>query len=111
MGGIADPALRARLLEFLDGDEAAYPRLLEQQFPRIAAKVVELWGTAEFDHYLEGLMVSDRPDRQGFPPDVAMEIFRLSMVHGALGLSSKISGTGWAGIDDGELYRKSMNRG
>ena len=56
-------------------------------------------------------MVSDRPDRQGFTPDVAMEIFRLSMVHGALGLSSKISGTGWAGIDDGELYRKSMNRG
>ncbi len=111
MGGVVDPALRAKLLEILGENAKVYPELIEQQFPRILGRIVELWGTAELDHYLESLMVSDRPDRQGFHPDVAMEIFRLSMIHGALGLSSKISGTGWAGIDDGELYKKSMSRG
>lgn len=110
MGGFVNPELRSRLLDHLSGDESLYPVRLEQQFPRILERVVDLWGTSDLDYYLESLMISDRPDRQGFQPDVAMEIFRLSVAHGALGLTSKISGTGWAGIDDGELFRKSVKR-
>lgn len=111
MGGTTNPNLRATLLDHLSGDRSLYPARLEQQFPRILDRIVGMWGTSDLDYYLESLMISDRTDRQGFPHDIAMEIFRLSVAHGALGLSSKVSGTGWAGIDDGEFFRKSIKHG
>ncbi len=79
------PALRAELLAHLGSHADVYPVHLEQGFPRILAKIVALWGKPSLEDFLSGLMVSDRPGRQGFPPDVAMEIFRLSMLHGTLG--------------------------
>ncbi len=103
-------ALKASLVQQLGDEAAIYPVRIEQRFPRILARIVDLWGTSACDNYLQSLMVSDRTDRQGFPADVATEIFRLSMAHGALGLSSQTSASGWAGLDDGELYKKSINR-
>ncbi|QKV56524.1 MAG: hypothetical protein HT580_04165 [Dechloromonas sp.] len=38
------PALRARLLVLLGADAGAYPRHLEQRFPRILDRIVALWG-------------------------------------------------------------------
>ncbi|MGC1519161.1 MAG: hypothetical protein WA787_10375, partial [Azonexus sp.] len=82
---------------------------LEQGFPRILAKIVALWGKPSLEDFLSGLMVSDRPGRQGFPPDVAMEIFRLSMLHGTLGFDTQqASGTGWSGIEDAELFKHGV---
>ena len=103
------PALRAALLAYLGAHADVYPVHLEQGFPRILAKVVELWGQPALEDFLSGLMVSDRPGRQGFPPDVAMEIFRLSMVHGSLGLTpQQAAGTGWSGIEDAELFKHGV---
>lgn len=113
MGGDGDfdvPALKAKLLGCLGSDAHVYPARLERDFPRILARIVELWGRAELDAYLQGLMVSDRTDRQGFPPEVAMELFRLATVHGALGLAPDAGGTGWAGLEDAELYKKSVQK-
>jgi hypothetical protein len=105
------PALKSKLLEALGGDASAYPVAIEQKFPRIFAKIVNLWGRAGLDALLDDLMVSDRPGRQGFPDDVAREIFRLSMVHGALGLTKQRGAFGWSGIDDPELYKKEFTKG
>lgn len=99
------PSLRRRLRQQLAENASAYPSQLEQRFPQILARVVELWGTADLDHYLNSLMVADRADRQGFPADAAREIFRLSLIHGALGLAPKTSGTGWMGAGDVEIER------
>ena len=104
------PVLRERLLGLLAGNEKSYPKHLEARFPRILKQVVELWGRPEADAYFNELMVSDRHDRQGFPSDVAMEIFQLSTVHAALHLSDQASGTGWAGIQDPEQFRKALTR-
>lgn len=104
------PALRAQLLQLLGEDAAAYPARLEASFPRILKKIVELWGRAELDAYLDELMVSERPGRHGFPADVAMEIFRLSNAHARLHLSDGSSGTGWAGIQDPDLFRKALDK-
>jgi len=98
----------ASLHEMLGKDDALYPRLIESRFPRILEKIASLWGKPELDAYLNELMVSDRHDRQGFPDDVAMEIFHLSTIHAAKGLSVTHVGTGWAGIQDAELYRKAL---
>ncbi len=101
------PALKAKLLESLGPESGIYPVLIEQQFPRILARVAGLWGKAGLDAYLAGLMVTDRPGRQGFPHDVALEIFRLATAHGALGLTPKDSpGTAWDWVDDPELFKR-----
>lgn len=98
--------LRDRLLDFLGTDYKAYPVQLEKQFPRILSNLVKLWGTPAFDAYLSGLIVSDRPDRKGFPPEIAVELFHLSSVYDSHSGKKVASGTGWATLDEGDLYKK-----
>jgi hypothetical protein len=101
------PALKAKLLELLGPESGIYPALIEQQFPRILARVVALWGKAGLDAYLADLMVTDRPGRRGFQHDVALEIFRLATLHSTFGLTPKDSlGTAWDWIDDPELFKR-----
>ncbi|KAB2928706.1 MAG: hypothetical protein F9K30_00695 [Dechloromonas sp.] len=103
-------ALHQRFVELLGADARHYPARLEAAFPRILAKVVMLWGSPALDAYLNELMVSERHDRQGFPDDVAMEIFHLSNIHAGLHLSDASTGTGWAGIQDPEVFRKTLQK-
>ncbi len=85
------PALRAKMLALLGERAKDYPEELERRFPRILAKLVEVWGKPAADTYLDSLMVSDRPSRQGFPFEVASEILRLSMVHSTLDVQKPVS--------------------
>ncbi len=110
--GSADVAAwRDQLKALLGKDERHYPGRLEAAFPRILGKIVGLWGKPELDAYFNELMVTERSDRQGFPGDVAMEIFHLSNIHADLHLSEGGSGTGWTGIDDAEVFRKALQKG
>lgn len=94
------------------GDKAdVFPMQLEQRFPRIFARITELWGRPALDSYLDDLLLCDRDGRQGFPPDIAMELFRLTSAHDALGLSAKKSPTGWAAADDSVMDKKASKRG
>jgi ankyrin repeat protein len=70
-----------RLLRILGGETKFYPYLLESKYPRILAQIMMLWDEPGMSDYFMELMVSDREDRSGFPPDVAAEIIRLSLVH------------------------------
>jgi len=74
---IMDP----RLLKILDNREQNYPHALERQYPRVLSKIMELWDSADIDAYFLDLMVSSRPNRQGFPQQVASDIMSLSRVH------------------------------
>jgi hypothetical protein len=103
--------LAASLHVLLGKDDSLYPIQIESRFPRILENIVSLWGKPEMDAYFDELMVPDRHERQGFPDDVAMEIFHLSTIHAAKGLSATHVGTGWAGIQDAELYRKALRKG
>ena len=105
------PAIKAKLLAKMGEHAGDYPVNIEQRVPHILARIAELWGTAELDSYLDVLMLPDRQDRAGFAPEVAMEIFRLTTVHGALGLAPKTISTGWAGIEEGALDKKTFIKG
>lgn len=71
--------MNPRLLNLLNGNEDIYPHLLEAKFPRVFNKLLELWQTPHIESYLQDLMVDKRAgDRQGFPPEAASEIIRLS---------------------------------
>ena len=103
-------AVRADLLLKMGEGAKAYPAQLELRFPRILARIAEQWGTPELDAYLDGLMLTERHDRQGFPPEVAMEIFRLAAVHGALNPESKRMASGWAAVDDATLETRAKDK-
>jgi ankyrin repeat protein len=71
--------MNPRLFKLLNRREDIYPYLLEEKFPRVFNKLLELWDTEHIDVFLQDLMMDNRAgNRQGFPPDAAMEIIRLS---------------------------------
>ncbi|MGH8864974.1 MAG: hypothetical protein ACREVZ_10095, partial [Burkholderiales bacterium] len=50
-------------------------------FPRIHQTLLALWGTGPGETYLDGLIMDDRGNRQGFPPDVLRALLVLQRVH------------------------------
>jgi ankyrin repeat protein len=59
-----------------------YPRKLAEGFPHVAHRIAELWDDKDaLGDYFTELMVSKRPNRRGFPPDVGAEIVYLSMAY------------------------------
>ena len=107
------PSLKEKMLLHLGPNAKAYPIHIEQKFPHILAKLVQLWGKPEANHYLDSLMVTDRPGRQGFPADAAGEIFRLSMIHGSLEQALEDEESGWASstnVEVSDFFRRRSNR-
>ncbi len=60
-------------------DEAV--ALLKSLFPRIHQNLVTIWGTGPGEAYLDGLIMDDRGNRKGFPPDVMRALLVLQRVH------------------------------
>lgn len=86
--------MNPRLLNILDNREQNYPHALEQQYPRVLDRIMELWDSTDIDAYFTDLMVSNRPDRKGFPPQVASDIMYLSSVHGRQHVREEVSHLG-----------------
>jgi len=97
--------LREGMLKHLNGAAESYPQCIEKKFPHVLAMMVKLWGTTAMDAYLTSLMVTNRPNRVGFPADAATEIFRLSLLHGALEVTKSAKTTGWSSVSDGEISK------
>ncbi len=76
------------MLELLGDYEDKYPFALERDFPHVFERLLQLWGSDEMHTYLDELMMSKRPGRQGFPDTVATEIWELSSVYARLHPSS-----------------------
>lgn len=54
---------------------------VKMKFPRIHQSIVSLWGTAQGEAFLDGLIVDERGGRQGFPPDAMQALLLLQRVH------------------------------
>jgi hypothetical protein len=51
------------------------PVHLPQQFPRIANRIAAVWRSPlRCEMYLKSLLLNERPSRQGFPAEVALEL-------------------------------------
>lgn len=71
----------------LEGEfHGKYPHQLVARFPHVARKIEAMWSDAEAtaDYFTE-LMIPSRPNRQGFPPEVAAEIMSLSVAYDRIG--------------------------
>ena len=74
--------MNENILKVLNNNADYYPHNLEKQFPLILNKIIIMWDSPEFDSYLNKFMVDKRDHaRHGFPPEVASDILRLSMLH------------------------------
>jgi ankyrin repeat protein len=73
--------MNEKLMDHLRGFENHYPYKLEEKFARIADRISELWYTAQIDGYFSELLIDARGNRAGFPPEIAREIFLLSITH------------------------------
>lgn len=74
--------MNENLVRLLEDYTDRYPHALERRFNRILEKVVELWGTPALDAYFDELLVVKRGMvREGFPPEVASDIFSLSLAY------------------------------
>ena len=81
--------MNERLLRILGGEEKFYPHGLESKYPRIFEKIMMLWDKPGMSDYFLELMVPKRGDRAGFPPEIAAEIVRLSLVHASSHTANK----------------------
>lgn len=69
--------------------------VLEARFPHVASAIQLLWGNPEMDTYFSKLVVDDRGNREGFPPEVMSDLKFLAALHqaayrfGAKALNSK----------------------
>ena len=72
--------LREKFMRMLGTKAPSYPHAVEQQFPRILAKLIEVWDTPERSKYLDELTFSSRAGRAGFHGAVANELFSLSTI-------------------------------
>ena len=61
--------------------EEAYAIINEHGFSRITEKIVLMWGDPLLGKYLDSLLISDRQNRQGFPPDVGRALLFIHSAH------------------------------
>jgi hypothetical protein len=73
--------MNQKMVELLGEYADKYPKVLEEFFPHVFDKLIELWGKDEMHAYLDELMMSNRPDRKGFPDAAAAEVWEISSVY------------------------------
>ncbi|MDD5297081.1 MAG: ankyrin repeat domain-containing protein [Rhodocyclaceae bacterium] len=86
------------LLSYFSGYEDKYPRRLAECFPHVIKRMEEQWNDTEaMMEYFTDLMIPARPNRKGFAPDIAAEIFTLSVAYDAIRENNAVKNTDlWA---------------
>ncbi|MBI3716758.1 MAG: hypothetical protein HY255_12270 [Betaproteobacteria bacterium] len=54
---------------------------IEQLAPHLIPRITAAWGTWRLHSFLSRVTMMDRPEREGFPPEVAMELFTLFLLN------------------------------
>lgn len=72
---------RETVLQTLKCSPNLYPQILEERFPHVLDKIVQLWGTTDCEFYLADLLSPSysggRYFRRGFPLEAWKEILLL----------------------------------
>jgi hypothetical protein len=58
--------------------------LIQKQFPKVAEKIVLMWGTPGLQDYLNKTIFDERGGRQGFPMPIVSALMRLHEYHSTL---------------------------
>jgi hypothetical protein len=77
----------------LSSDVAPEISLIQERFPKIGEKIVQLWGTAGLQEYLSKTIFDERGGRQGFPMPIVTALMRIYEYHGTLIPQVKVTDT------------------
>lgn len=69
-----------------------------EDYPRICARIQQLWGSPECEGYINNLVIDTRGNRKGFPPAVMEELLYLGRLARALVILS-VNGDLWDTFD------------
>lgn len=94
-----------KLMQMLGEGSGLYPRLAEVKYPRVVEKISILWGTVGMSRYFTEILFDDRGDREGFPPEVMMELFALSNYHESTRPSRSALESAWENSEGDRLDR------
>ncbi len=77
---------RDTVLQVLNCNPSQYPQMLEERFPHVLEKIVQLWNTPEVEPYFNDLLQPSgrgggRMNRDGFPEQAWQEIFKLKALY------------------------------
>ncbi len=101
--------MNEQLQTYLKGLEDKYPHELEAKFPRIVDNIVAVWKAPEkAAAVFADLLLDQRGGRQGFPPEIAREIFLLSIAYDQCRDIAKQSGDIWG--NELEAAKKELER-
>jgi hypothetical protein len=71
--------MNEKFLKLLNNDASLYPTKLEEKYPHIFNKLVDLWETSQLKPYLDEIVFDARGDRDGFHKDVGNELWKLHL--------------------------------
>jgi uncharacterized protein len=97
--------MNERLAQMLGDDGGLYPHQAEAKYPRIVQRISNLWGTAGMSRYFTEILFDDRGDREGFPPEVMLELFALSNYHESTKPSRSAIDSAWQSSEGDRLDR------
>lgn len=77
---------REAVLQTLRCSPNLYPQMLEERFPHVLEKIVQLWNSPDGEAYFTDLLQPNgrgggRFDRDGFPEKAWQEIFKLKQLY------------------------------
>jgi hypothetical protein len=78
----------------LPTDIAQDTALIQEQYPRIVEKILQLWGSTELNEYLDSILFDERGSRHGFPLAIVSALMRIHESHISL-VPPKITGDYW----------------
>jgi hypothetical protein len=55
--------------------------LIQEQYPRIGEKILQLWGSAELNEYFDSILFDERGSRHGFPLTIVSALMRIHENH------------------------------
>ncbi len=73
--------MKQELIQILEAHPESYPQHMQRGYARVLDKISNAWGTDALDEIFLELLVADHENRQGFPPEVAREIFSLHLLY------------------------------
>jgi hypothetical protein len=78
----------------LPTDIAQDAAFVQEQYPRIGEKILQLWGSSELNEYLDSILFDERGSRHGFPLTIVSALMHIHENHASL-VPPKITGDYW----------------
>ena len=97
-----------KMARILSAAQDIYPHRLEAAFPNLVEKIATLWNDPAMESCFTDLMLDQRGNRQGFSPEILLEIFALrNYFHSLQPAPARTSNT-WTDLVEIDRARKDV---